>query len=222
MLSIASVQFDVANWQIKQRSEQKIVWFNQIPDILILEFSPHPIELPADLQNMDAVCTFVEQMVRQNAGAVVSVENLQRGEVEIVKSIFKYRQTASSKRSPLGMVYAGLYILPFAECHYLLKVQCSEYGTTGLREAAVSASQQDQAENTSASVVYSLDEMFATSVLQRVVAGLWDDEKYDAAFPLHPLSRLRNYLRHIEATFTTDEMLKSARPFRKNFNSQML
>lgn len=215
MPSIASVRFDVANWRMKEQSDQKIVWFNAVPDLLILEFSPHPVNLPTDLRDMAGMREFVEAMVQQNAGAVVSVECVTCDELDAVKSISKYRQTASSKRSPLGTVYLGLYIFPLAEFHYRIKVQCYEYGTTGLREAAI-AIQQPRPAGTEYKVISSMQELLANSGQQQVEITLADDEKYDMSFPDHPLSRLRRYLKHIEETLTVDENIKIARPFRKN------
>ena len=215
MPSIASMRFDVTNWHIKEQSDQKIVWFNQIPDMLILEFSPRAFKLPADLRDMASIHEFIEHMVQQNSGAVVSVENVICDELEAVKSIFKYRQTASSRRSPLGMVYLGLYIFPLAELHYLLKVQCCEYGTTGLREAAV-AIQQPQPPLNEYKMLSSIQELLSNINQQEVQSTPADDEQYDTSFPDHPLSRLRGYLRHIEETFLADENIKIAEPFRKN------
>ncbi len=177
-----------------------MVWFNPVPDLLILEFSPHPIELPADTTDMAGMRAFIEQMVQLNGGAVVAVEHLRYKTIDIVKSIFKYRQTASTRRSADGTVYASLYIIPFAECHYLLKIQCNEYGTPGMREAIVTA-------QTTAIASQKLAAPMQTS------SYLSDDEQYDSAFPLHPLSRLRSYLRQIEETLKLDEDLCRARPY---------
>ena len=215
MPSIASVRFDVANWHIKEQSDQKIIWFNHVPDLLILEFSPCALNLPADLQNMAGMRAFIKRMVRQNAGAVISVEDVICDELEGVKSIFKYRQTPSSRRSPLGTVYLGLYIFPLATMHYLLKVQCCEYGTTGLRETAV-ALQQPRPAHGEYKSVFSMQELLG-DLNQREAQYLpADDEQYDTSFPNHPLSRLRGYLKHIEGTFIVDEHVKIAEPFRRD------
>ncbi len=211
MPSSASVRFDVANWQIKQQSEHRIVWFNRVPDILILEFSPDPVNLPTDLQNIAGIRSFIERMVGQNGGAVISVERIHCDKLEAIKSLFKYRQSASARRSPLGTVYAGLYILPFADFHYLLKIQCNEYGNTGLRETHFAQHSAPDYQH-----MTSMQERLADVAHSKVVVSPSDDVQYDAAFPHHPLSRLRTYLRHIEATFEADEGLKIARPFRYN------
>ncbi len=214
MPSIASLRFDVTNWQIKEQSDQKIVWFNRVPDLLILEFSPHALELPTALRDMAGMRAFIEQMVQQNDGAVLSVENTFCDDLEGIKSIFKYRQTPSSRRSSLGMVYIGLYIFPLAELHYLLKVQCCEYGTTGLREAAV-AIQQPRPAPGEYKMISSMQEFLAHLNQQEVQHTPADDERYDSSFPDHPLSRLRGYLKHLEETLLVDESVKIAQPFRK-------
>jgi hypothetical protein len=52
------------------------------------------------------------------------------------------------------------------------------------------------------------------STPSQISASLSDDEQYDNAFPLHPLSRLRAYLRQIEATLQVDDDLAQTKPFR--------
>ena len=214
MPSIASVRFDVTNWRMKEQSDRKIVWFNQIPDLLILEFSPRPLALPTDLRDVAGMRAFVERMVQQNDGAVLSVENILCDEVEAVKSLFKYHQTPSSRRSALGMVYIGLYIFPLADLCYLLKVQCCEYGTTGLREAVV-AIQQPRPALSDYKMISSVQELLANLSQSKVQKTPADDEQYDTSFPGHPLSRLRGYLRHLEETLFFDENVKIAEPFRR-------
>lgn len=212
MPSITSLRFDLANWHIKERSEHRIVWFNWVPDMLVLEYSPHPIAFPAALNDLASLRAFTEYMVRQNAGAVISVEKVVCDELEGMKSIFKYRQTPSSKRSPLGTAYLGLYIFPLAELHYILKVQCCEYGPTGLREAAI-AMLHPRPERNAYKLISSMEELLIDMGQQQVRATLADEEQYDVSFPSHPLSRLRGYLKHIEETITVDESVKLAEPF---------
>lgn len=215
MPSIASVRFDVTDWRIKEQSDRKIVWFNHIPDLLTLEFSPRALELPTDLRDMAGMRAFIERMVRQNHGAVVSVEHVFCDDLEGVKSIFKYRQTPSSRRSALGVAYLGLYIFPLAGLHYRLKVQCYEYGTTGLREAAVALQQPRPALN-EYQTISSIQELLANLSQQKIQNTPADDEQYDTSFPEHPLSRLRGYLKHLEETLLVDENVRIAEPFRRN------
>jgi hypothetical protein len=122
--------------------------------------------------------------------AVTSVSN-----VEAIKTIFKFPQ------KPHGTIYLASWTLPFTSFSYVIKVQCNEFGTTGIREAAV------------------LDKLLASGKFDikkdmPMVGSIAADEKYDKVFPQHPLSRARAYMRHIAQTVQLDAEVLNAPRFR--------
>jgi hypothetical protein len=96
-----------------------------------------------------------------------------------------------------GMTYLGSITIPFKDFSFVMKVQCTERGTTGIREAIL------------------FDKMRRTGVIEiessGKITGDWnpDAPEHDAAFRQHPLSRLRRVLGRIEATAVIDVAVKS-------------
>ncbi len=88
------------------------------------------------------------------------------------------------KLGPLGRTFLGTLLMPFRHCGYTVRVFCFEFGTTGMREAAVR--------------VVSADPASANP----------DDPVYDPDFPESPVARCRAILHRIESTCTVDPYLR--------------
>jgi hypothetical protein len=116
-------------------------------------------------------------------------------------------------RKPHGTVYLGSVTLPFRDFSFVLKVQAGEVGMTGMREAVV----LDEALRTSLSDegikdVYYCDK-YDKSLRSGPVRNMSEDEKYDAKFPDHHLSRGRRQMHHLLSTIVLPLELNSAAPF---------
>jgi hypothetical protein len=100
-------------------------------------------------------------------------------------------------QEPHGMSYLGSFTLPFVRFSYVVKVQCEEWGMTGVREAFLLA------EGLKAKTV-TIDHESETPV-----AGRWDPDSadFDERFPQHPLSRLRRHLQEIPRCLRLDDRL---------------
>ena len=100
------------------------------------------------------------------------------------------------KQWPSGMTYLGALTLPFEAFSFVVKVQCEERGTTGLREAVL------------------LDRRLAAGDQPTIKDGRmhlpgWnpDAAEHDAMFPTHPVSRARRVLDHLRRTLVIDPSL---------------
>jgi hypothetical protein len=54
---------------------------------------------------------------------------------------------------------------------------------------------------------------YDSAVTSGLIRNLAEDEKYDARFPDHPLSRLRRYLGQLESTIVVAPSARTAPPF---------
>jgi len=106
-------------------------------------------------------------------------------------------------QEPHGMTYVGSFTLPFAHCSYVVKVQCEERGTTGLREAVLLA---EGLRSNSVSI---------DSESEIPIAGDWnpDSAEFDERFPQHPISRLRKHLEEIPGCLRLDDRLLAQEKF---------
>ena len=96
-----------------------------------------------------------------------------------------------------GYTYLGSFTIPFRDFSFVVKCQCMERGTTGIREAILT-------EIAFQSGAMTLD------AAGKVTGGLdCDAVEHDPRFPQHPLSRLRRVLGRIEATAVLDPAVRS-------------
>ncbi|AUX46692.1 uncharacterized protein SOCE26_082000 [Sorangium cellulosum] len=100
----------------------------------------------------------------------------------------------------------------------LLKVQCAERATTGLRDAVVfdkllgeGKVQRDEATGT---FLHWLADPYDPQVSGPMTRNCSERDEYDALFPDHPLSRARAILRHLEATTRLASDIRGAAPFK--------
>jgi hypothetical protein len=112
-----------------------------------------------------------------------------------VRTIVKVRQ------QPHGMTYIGSLTLPFRDFCFIVKAQCREHGETGVREAIVFH-------------LLAREGRLPKDPKERFnMASISDEERHDARFPNHPLSRLRRLMRHLESTAALDDATAAAEPF---------
>jgi hypothetical protein len=130
--------------------------------------------------------------------------------IPAIKLIAKSRQ-----QEPRMMTYLGALTFPRRDFSYVLKIQCSEYGITGIREAVVGNRCSRDGR-----VIIDKDQIrgwaadpYDSSIQDDVLNTLADAEEYDAEFPDHPISRLRRYLRTIQESVVISVALRSAHPF---------
>jgi hypothetical protein len=58
-----------------------------------------------------------------------------------------------------------------------------------------------------------LEALYAAAREKTAVRTACDDEEWDAAFPEHPLSRVRAYLRRVRETMAVDDAMRAAKSF---------
>jgi hypothetical protein len=110
---------------------------------------------------------------------------------------------------PSGILYLGSFTIPFRDKSYVVKWQCPERGMTGMRDAAVFALHADFDDDDPNADPFKgwCRDPYDEGHTEGALMNLSEDEKYDAKFPHHPLSRLRSYMRHVTETISFDEKL---------------
>jgi hypothetical protein len=192
--SLSSVVFDTAGYQDVGVQDGKHIWHTPQGDGVGLFFFPIPPDLPMNACSEEELCQFFSSMMDGTESKLVELHLIAVDGQPSVQSIIK------SPQQPTGMTYVGSIIVPFRDFSFVVKVQCQERGMTGMREAMI------------------LIEIWAKGGEDRDASGLPvgfspDDPKYDAKFPLHPLSRLRAVLRHIEKSMRLDATVKQLPSF---------
>jgi hypothetical protein len=114
------------------------------------------------------------------------------------------------------VVYLGALTLPFCDFSYVVKAQCAESGTTGMRDAAVFAIMMQKGEisfDQNGTPDNWMRDPYDPAVSLPYMRNPSEDPAYDADFPSHPLSRARVLLQHLERTLQVAPEVKSQAKF---------
>lgn len=155
-------------------------------------------DLEPDLPRGHAGVT--EFIAAYRATLELSAAKLVEADVVTSHDVTMLRAIAKVPQAPHGVTFLGSFTLPFRDFSFVVKVQCEEYGTTGVREAML------------------LDRALArgeASLDGDGVSGDFDPDSpcHDSEFPDHPLSRARRHLDRIEASLVISPRLRSCPPF---------
>jgi stress response protein SCP2 len=180
-------------WRDANGDVMQIVAIDLVPD------------LPAPLRDLPALRRGLALTYARSGGALVECQAIQLDGVPAVRQILKIK----FPNQPSGLVFTGILLAPKANGAVILKAQCPEYGTTGMREAMTMARVGPQA--------FFIPSPFAPDVDLQAMGGLpsnvADRPEYDAQFPQHPLTRLRALLDRMQATARVNDSFKSLSPF---------
>ncbi|AHI00906.1 hypothetical protein [Kutzneria albida] len=104
-----------------------------------------------------------------------------------------------------GQVFIAAFTVPKATCSAVLRIQCEETGTTGVREAVLMAELGPQN--------WFRAHPYAPNVISKLPYHSGDDMHWDPRFPQHPLSRARAWVHHVVRTAQVDPRFAALPPF---------
>lgn len=157
-------------------------WANEYDDVVSLHFFALPPDLLAGLDDGPALRSALTHHTARAGGGLIEATVKKLGELPALRQILKL--PLPDRRS--GQAFIGSFTVPRAGCSTVVKIQALEQGMTGLREAVVlnDVGPQD----------YFRPHPYAPDVQGGLPFHVADHERWDAAFPDHPLSRVRRTL----------------------------
>jgi hypothetical protein len=180
-------------------------WRDGNGDVVVLDHFDLVPNLPAALTDLPALCSRMALLAAQAGGGLVECDAVEVDGVPAVHQLIKLRLPQQQH----GLVFVGSLILPKKASSAMVKVQCVEHGTTGLREAAVMAKVGPER--------FYVHSPYAPAVDMRAVGGLpyhvADHAAYDGMFPEHPLSRARRILAWLRGSARVDRGFAALPPF---------
>jgi hypothetical protein len=202
-LTLDTLRLDTTAWTVLRETANQRAWQLPTGGGVALEVFHRPPDLKA------ATVTSLRDQYRDGVlaagGGLVSAEVGHAAGCGAITTVFKFPQAT-------GMAYLASLTWPFAQHSVVLKVQCAESGATGVREAALLPAFMDAhpALNPAARPNAWMFDPYRPDRSDALMRTIADDEKYDAVFPDHPLSRARATIRAVAATATFDEDVLSA------------
>jgi hypothetical protein len=195
--TIDALSLDASAWTYhgEKQPGQMRLWETPDHDAVSLHFFAKPPDLPA-VASMAALAANYAEGLKPARGTVVECILARVAGCPAVRLLIKAPQ------KPTGMLYQGVFTLPFRDFSFVVKIQCAESGTTGAREAIL------------------LDQRMKAGETPNLGGGGpmfpgWnpDAPEHDKQFPTHPISRLRHLLDHVARTATMDAAVRELPSF---------
>ncbi|QKG19812.1 hypothetical protein [Actinomadura verrucosospora] len=162
-------------------------------DRIILNVQDSRLGEEAWLENVPAMRRNLATAYAQ-MGCLIEAEPVVLGGVRGVCQVVK----APIPNAPSGQVFMANIFLAKADRYVMFGCSAAESGTTGVREALLMAQLGVGAEG------WFLPHPYAPEVRGALPFHRGDDPAWDARFPDHPLSRVRNWVRWVLGAATVD------------------
>lgn len=202
--------FDTRAWQQVEND----AWMDANGDAALINFFGVPPDLPASLDNRQALRERTSHVVASHGAGLVELDVVALDGVGAVCQIIK----TPIPDQEHGRAYIGSFTVPRATCSVVLRTQCVEHPPTGMRDSVVLMEYTRQREPEGVSMDQIMAEWaqhpYASGVQGGVPRNHSEDEAWDGQFPQHPLSRARRGLRTLAASVTLDQVFKELPPFR--------
>jgi hypothetical protein len=212
MPSIESVTFDTTSLRHQGDENGVRVWYAPSGDGIGLYYFPIKPDIPTDINSLTSVRSVYGKQIAAANAAVISIDTLDIDQCKSIKLIIKVPQ------EPSGVVYLGSLTLPFKDFSFVIKMQCSERGLTGMREAIIMDELLKKGEvkaDSSGKISGWLQEPYNSNISSTSIMNKAELDEYDFRFPEHPLSILRHTLRQVESSIRISEETKRKPKFSK-------
>jgi hypothetical protein len=220
-VSFDLVELDTTGWKELGDDHQARYWRNETGDTLALRILAHPPTLPVSLDHVDVLRSFYQKAIPWNGGALIEVNRAHLDRMASLKLITRY---PSYPQPQTHTEYAGSFTLPFEKFSIAIEVKCSERGDAQPRRDAVfnklaaegrlsMVEGQIRVDDGSGGTVGWTQDPTDPSLQAPFCRDHSEDERYDAQYPDHALSRLRRHLAHLRRTVRLRLELKRRRRF---------
>lgn len=203
MPSIESLYFDTTGWVPEPMTDEMMLWKNSRGQILSLHFFDLPPDIPCQLTDVDGLRAAYREELSAAGAALISADVFPVGRLDCVSLIFK------APRQPQGMVYVGSLTFPFDDFSFVIKLECSEWGTTGVRDAMVLDMLMQQGavvfDSATQMIIGWASDPYDRTFTAPLLSNRSDDQAYDSMFPDHPLTDVRAHISRVLMTLRADE-----------------
>ena len=211
MRALDSISFGTEEYSLQGDRDGVRVWHTPAGDGLGLFYYDIPPDIEAALASLEEVRSFYRRSAEDAGLGILEIELVSVDRCAAIRTLFKAAQ------EPTGRTYLGAITLPFRDFSYVLKVQCVEAGTTGIRDAVITMKLMESGEveidPDEPMMVGWLEDPYDRSLRGPMTRNKSEHPQYDEHFPDHPLSRARVVLDHLEKTLQVAEEVRSRPPF---------
>src|SRR5215472_4177045 len=185
--SIRGIRLTLTGWT----NQDSRTWRDSDGDLLGLDVCAR-IDYPFGSDEMEQR-RWCRELAEGRDGGLIEMQRIDCGAGSSAKLIYKRRQVQTT-----GYAYTGMLITPVELGFFIWTIVAGERGTSGLREALVTASLLKtgklRLEDYERCWFQDPYEPAYKGVDRIVLHSMSDDEIYDEQFPSHPLSKVRHVL----------------------------
>ncbi|MFC4858568.1 hypothetical protein [Actinophytocola glycyrrhizae] len=191
------VAFDTAGME---RHDER-TWFDpRTGDQVSLTYIGMVPDIPAPFDDLPLLRRKLAEETAES-GAIIEAHVVRLGGVPALFQLIKL----PIPEQDTGLAFIAAFTVPRAGCSAVLRIQCAEGQTTGVRESTVAA--QVGFENCFPPHPYAPD------VVGQLPYNVADEANWDQQFPDHPLTRARAWAHHTLATARVDPQFAALPPF---------
>ena len=208
---VDAVRLDLPMFVVEESAHSRS-WRDADGDVVTVEVVDGFEAVPVTSQAAQAQ---FRQMAENQKGGLVQAEVLEWRSRRVAEGIYKVRRG-------LGFAFTGMLMMPVRQSSLIWAVATQERGTTGMREAVVTAQMFKEGsltvesyEQTWADDPYDPEYRARGRVDAATLRYLSDDVRFDAQFPSHPLAKVRNLLQTIRTEVVVDEEAFGTSPKRE-------
>lgn len=201
-----AVRFDTGGWTLAKRSHDSLAWRNADGDTLCACLQNRLIGTQTGLSDLDSLRAFYREEAIREGGGIICAEIVRVGEIRSVKVIKKY------ERRP-AYAYKAILIIPFKNTQCAVTIDSIERGVTGERDALVTSQlaargelkfEFDAGSGEPRKIKGWFQDPYDSDYPGSAIYSMSDDDRLDALFPRHPLSKIRKCLGRILDTLVID------------------
>lgn len=189
-INIDDISFKSENYIFQSKNDEVCIWHSEEGDGLGIFFFNLEPDLPKENTNLEFLKEFYQKQLSEVNGFLVELEYVELDNCKAIKLIMKLPQ------EPTGLIYLISFTLPYKNFSFVIKAQCSEYGTTGVKETIL--------------VTRYLGSGGKMEDLQKFN---FDDIEYDKEFTEHPIARARKIEKDILKGIKISDKIKEQQPF---------
>jgi hypothetical protein len=209
-LNFRSVILPETGWVLYEQDKTISSWHNEAGNaVLSFIFFDKKPDMPIAARNIDAYRSLYRMAALQQEGGIIESDFVD------LKGITALRFIIKVPMDEYGTRYLSAVTIPFRNCSYVIRVQAEEAGTTGIRDAFVASQLMATGEIKAGDNGFEnwfadpYDKIFSKGRLMNKS----EDRKYDAEFPNHPLTTVRQMLQKLETEIRFEPEIYQAEQF---------
>lgn len=233
MLNLKSLQLDLTDWTLHQEQAESAIYFDRENDVLSVNLFRAQPDIPVPGNGVAGLRNYFRQTASSQGCGIVEVDVVRIHNTDCARFIIKAPQKPTDFSNRFS--YQGSLAIPKQSFSFVIRVQCLEGETTGLRDSLVMA--LENANIQTEPVEEYVEHPIFGRVLQTgkiigwtkdpydpqfdntALFNLSDQQKYDAIFPNSPPSRARRKLTYIINTVKFDRDIIDAHDFTNSRSS---